>query len=464
MSPGLHRSGATAVTGSDLPSRIKPAAERRAEQLDALAAILPIEGRDRLSRILTDQDVATLTHLAREGIGPNSLRALDSDLAYLDIWAPASTGSIRSPLKAARMTTPARLPDAASLERVLAGLDPAAADADLIPALTAAFPGFEFKVAPIDDDYWRDTRSVLRPDGTRIDELRPWMMAEIAKEGGDIKAVWARLKQTDLQITEWRGTSAFVSAPTGSGAADYIQIALGREIEWRAGPIVNPDYQPWGESELLDPSWPRTDQLPDSSRLAGPVYRLLGRAGGAVVHVRSFLDRCGRIERDKREAKRPEMERRIIREVGTDGTSETPFLEAVPDWFDHVPREIRFFRDWEDSSASAQRVFAHWALDIRDYTHKGEREVGFIPRPLRPPKERLLMTPDVSVHLLMGRIEAMDREIELPFGWFFLMTHGHWVDPDVGRTIAQGLKAQRVRLPDRDARVLLRWTDRTYGF
>ncbi len=362
------------------------------------------------------------------------------------------------------MTTPARLPDAASLETVLAGLNPASADADLVPALAATFPGFAFEFAPVDDDYWRDTRSVLQPDGTRLGKLRPWMTAEIAKDGGDIKAVWSRLKETDLQITEWRGSGAFVSAPTGPGAADYIQIALGREIEWRAGPIVNPDYRPWGESELLDPSWPRTDQLPDSDRLSGPVYRLLGRAGGAVIHVRSFLDRCGRVEREKREAKRPELERRVIRESGPGGTRETPFLDAVPDYFDFVPREPRFFQDWEESSARPQRVFAHWALDARDYTHKGEREVGFIPRPLQPPKERLLMTPEASVHLLMDRVEAVDRDVGLPFGWFFLMTHGHWVDPDVGRTIAEGLKAQRVRLPDPDARVLLRWADRSYGF
>ena len=111
------------------------------------------------------------------------------------------------------MTAPARLPDAASLETVLAGLDQATADTDLVPALTAAFPGFAFGVAPIDDDYWRDTRSVLRPDGTRLGELRPWMTAELAKENGDVTAVWKRLKETGLQITEWRGTSAFVSAP-----------------------------------------------------------------------------------------------------------------------------------------------------------------------------------------------------------------------------------------------------------
>ncbi len=280
------------------------------------------------------------------------------------------------------MTTPARLLDVASLETVLAGLDPASADADLIPALAAAFPGFAFGVAPIDDEYWRDTRSVFRPDGTRIGELRPWMTAELAKDNGDIAAVWRRLKETDLQITEWRGTSAFVSAPTGPGAADYIQIALGREIEWRAGPIVNPNYRPWGKEELLDPGWPRTDPLPETDQLAGPVYRLLDRAGGALIHVRSFLDRC----RPRRAGEAGGQTARVGAARHSRGRagverSETPFLDAVPDYFDFVPRELRFFQDWEESSARPQRVFAHWALDARDYTHKGEREVGSIPGP-----------------------------------------------------------------------------------
>ena len=66
---------------------------RRALQLDALAAILPMDRRDQLAKILTDDDVATLKHLAREGIGENSLRALSSDLAYLEAWAAAATGA-----------------------------------------------------------------------------------------------------------------------------------------------------------------------------------------------------------------------------------------------------------------------------------------------------------------------------------------------------------------------------------
>jgi len=275
---------------------------------------------------------------------------------------------------------PVRLPDAASLHAFLAALDPASADADLVPALAAAFPEFDFRLARVDDEYWCDTRSVIQADGTRVGELQPWMTAELAKDGGDVKATWERLKDTGLQITEWRGASAFVFAPTSPTPADYIQIALGREAEWRAGPVVNPDYRPWGEQELLDPSWPRRDPLPDTDRLAGPVYRLLDRAGGAFIHVRSFLDRCGRIEREKREAKRPDMERRVVRETGPHGaTRETPFLDLVPDYFEFVPRELRFFRDWEDSSARSQRVFAHWALDARDLHPQGRARGGLHP-------------------------------------------------------------------------------------
>ena len=74
------------------PRRIDPEA-RRALQLDTLAAILPMDRRDRLAQLLTDDDVATLKHLAREGMGENSLRALASDLAYLEGWSHAATGT-----------------------------------------------------------------------------------------------------------------------------------------------------------------------------------------------------------------------------------------------------------------------------------------------------------------------------------------------------------------------------------
>ncbi|MGF6157424.1 integrase [Ensifer sp. KUDG1] len=69
------------------------AVHRRAEELDALDAILPFDRRDQLATLLTDDDVATLKHLANEGMGDNTLRALASDIGYLETWCQLATGS-----------------------------------------------------------------------------------------------------------------------------------------------------------------------------------------------------------------------------------------------------------------------------------------------------------------------------------------------------------------------------------
>ena len=67
--------------------------DRRAQELDTIAAVLPMDRRDELAGLLTDQDVETLRHLVNEGMGENTLRALTSDLAYLQAWSLAATGA-----------------------------------------------------------------------------------------------------------------------------------------------------------------------------------------------------------------------------------------------------------------------------------------------------------------------------------------------------------------------------------
>ncbi|NGO55459.1 site-specific integrase [Allomesorhizobium camelthorni] len=75
-----------------LPKPLPDVKLRRAEALDALDSVLPFDRRDFLAGLLTDDDVETLRHLAKEGIGENSLRALASDLGYLEAWSLAATG------------------------------------------------------------------------------------------------------------------------------------------------------------------------------------------------------------------------------------------------------------------------------------------------------------------------------------------------------------------------------------
>ncbi len=66
-------------------------ASSRALKLDTIASVLPMDRRDALAALLTDQDIETLRHLVNEGMGENTLRALTSDLAYLEAWSLAAT-------------------------------------------------------------------------------------------------------------------------------------------------------------------------------------------------------------------------------------------------------------------------------------------------------------------------------------------------------------------------------------
>ncbi len=74
------------------PKTSLTAIERRAEELDTIASVLPLERRDELAELLTDHDVETLRHLVNAGMGANTLRALTADLAYLEAWGLAATG------------------------------------------------------------------------------------------------------------------------------------------------------------------------------------------------------------------------------------------------------------------------------------------------------------------------------------------------------------------------------------
>ena len=75
------------VKGKVPALRLGPAT-RRALQLDALAAILPMDRRDRLAELLTDDDVETLEHLARR-YGARTACGLSRRIS--PIWRPGRT-------------------------------------------------------------------------------------------------------------------------------------------------------------------------------------------------------------------------------------------------------------------------------------------------------------------------------------------------------------------------------------
>jgi integrase len=68
------------------------AAIKTEDRFGPLAAVVTFHRQEQLDALLTDDDLATLRHLLRKGTPENTLRALASDLAYLEAWCQAATG------------------------------------------------------------------------------------------------------------------------------------------------------------------------------------------------------------------------------------------------------------------------------------------------------------------------------------------------------------------------------------
>lgn len=175
---------------------------KRSTELDALAAILPFDRRDQLAALLTDDDVATLKHLAKEGMGANTLRALSSDLAYLETWCQLATGA---PL-------PWPAPESLLLKFVAHHLyDPVAREAD---------PGHGM---PEDVAVGLRTKGLLRTTG-------PHAPATVRR----------RLTSWSI-LTRWRGLEGYFSAPSIKSALRLSVRAAGRPRKRKSKTAVTAD-------------------------------------------------------------------------------------------------------------------------------------------------------------------------------------------------------------------------------
>lgn len=175
---------------------------KRAEELDALDAILPFDRRDQLAGLLTDDDVATLKHLAKEGMGANTLRALASDLAYLEAWCALAAGT---PL-------PWPAPEALLLKFVAHHLwDPAKRDDDPAHGMPA------------------EVEAGLRSQGL------------LRSQGPHAPATVRRRLTSWSILTRWRGLSGAFSAPSLKSALRLAIRATGRPRRRKSMSAVTAD-------------------------------------------------------------------------------------------------------------------------------------------------------------------------------------------------------------------------------
>ncbi len=151
------------------------AIEIRAAELDTIAAVLPIDRRDELAELLTEQDVETLRHLVQEGMGPNTLRALTSDLAYLQAWSLAAIGG---------------------------------------PLPWPASEGLLLKF--VAHHLWRPDKRESDPDhGMPIDVEQALRGQGLLKASGPHAPATVRRRLANWStLTKWRGTDGFFSSPS----------------------------------------------------------------------------------------------------------------------------------------------------------------------------------------------------------------------------------------------------------
>lgn len=178
------------------------AIDRRIQQLDTIASVLPMGRRDALADLLTDHDVETLRHLVNQGLGENTLRALTSDLAYLQAWSHAATGG----------SLPWPAPEALLLKFVAHHLwDPEKRLADLQHGM------------PVDVEDQLRVQGFLRADGPHApDTVRRRL------------ATWSTL-------TKWRGLEGVFASPRVKSAIRLAVRATPRPRKRKSAKAVTGD-------------------------------------------------------------------------------------------------------------------------------------------------------------------------------------------------------------------------------
>lgn len=339
-----------------------------------------------------------------------------------------------------------------------------AGHAPLLEAMRHRYPSSIFNLVSSDTDPWRKPGvKVIDRDGNYIiEDYKQWVTAEVHAAGGNASAVYEKYKDSGLRVTESEGVTAVVVVPYGSEPDAFIQIELQAVREKAELLLFGHWFPPQELQDLLHPS-----EYGEETELSPWAYRV-----GKLINVRRFLKEMAIIDRSKRLAKLPEMEKKVLRVLKLEGSdpilTEIPFLDMFPDWLQLPMPELRFFLDWQESSAgsSGASLCDHWWLNAKDYTYEGERHLSFIPCWAGVDGERVpRIEADIgSIYGLMDALEDFDRIAGYPFAWYFYMLHGNKLNRQIGERVVEAIRSGKIGLPIQDEKVLLRWADRQYGF
>lgn len=263
---------------------------------------------------------------------------------------------------------------------------------------------------------WYRLGGLVTPEGARVtDNLELWAQALFRECGGAMEALVERVVKARYLATRWLGKTHYFVAPTGEGAAAFLQLEVEEIQEVIDRALFNETAPPEDLDELIDPVVPRAH---DVRPRAAPHYSLR-----RITDIKTFLAEM---------SDRPKQYHPIK----------------------------RFVKEWEDSSAGrATRFCDHWVLNLRRHTGPhSEPILNATPAcTFGKPIPRLHIPAIARGPDLARLVQRFDHELGYPFAWYFCMVHSHHVPKSLGDTVYQDLWAGFQYLPDSDQAILSKW-------
>ncbi len=345
----------------------------------------------------------------------------------------------------------------------------------LLTALHARYPDTPFRlIAEHEGRTWNV--GLIDKVGNRVtDKLGQWVNQELALVNGDARKVWMKHKDSGLVRTERDGSVLYLTAPFGTNPDAFyqIEVMVGPEITTKLQFDPKTTFPPEDRHDLVSGS---SLTFSDSERqiLSPPQYEF-----EELVNMRQYLRTLVEVENANRLADLPELEKRVIHihdiVLGPEGgqaSTVVPYLDMCPDYLTRTPHAVRFFQDWQESSAgrSGARLCDHWWIRANDYVGAdGRRHLYLCPQwadadgGLDLPK--IAPDWDDSPYGVMESLSQFDKMVDYPFAWYFFMLHGNRIQHSAGGVVAIAIREGKMNpLPECDEKVLMRWKGDGYGF
>ena len=271
---------------------------------------------------------------------------------------------------------------------------------------------------------WYRLGGVIDEFGDRVaDDIVRWAEHELAERDGDLHALIDAIAPNQLKATRLTGQTHYLVAPTGSNAADFVQIEI-EELQEVVSHILFAGEEAGSLDEAIDPST-RAGEPPALAPIGAPFFTLR--------RITSISDLMQRIA-----VQRPELQNIHC------------FLDA-----------------WQSSSAGNTTHFSnHWVLAIREHLDRFQQNI-IQATPVAavngvPPKFESVFGARGMV--LNESLQRFDRQAGYPMAWFFHMLTTKTVPQAVAASVIEDVLNGFSYLPERDVKLVRNWLHHPYTF